>query len=145
MRRPPVRITNTQTYVAQTAKELSLFNRLQPGAESSRERIRPGSAQFATAARYDYEQLVRHYGKAQLPAAFRLKVMPAEVSAVAKAFAAQHGGRKSELAVNTIDGSKSFQLQVVAKDRTHVLLLGPRGQELARGEVRGAKVSWRWG
>lgn len=136
--------SNSQTYVTQTAKELTLFNRLQPGTEPRRERIQPGTAQFTGAARYDYEQLVRHYGKAQLPAVFKLKAVPAELSSAVKAFASQHGG-KAEVALNTIDGGKSFQVQVATKDRTHVLLLGPRGQELARGEVRGAKLSWRWG
>lgn len=141
----PVRITNAQTYVAQTAKELTLFNRLQAGTEPTRERIRPGTAQFATAARYDYEQLVRHFGKAQLPAFFKVKTAPAELSSAIRAFCELHGGAKADVALNTIDGNKSFQVQVAAKDRTHVLLLGPRAQELARGEVRGAKVSWRWG
>lgn len=137
--------TNAQSYVTQTAKELTLFNRLQPGAETKRERIVPGTAQFTSAARYDYEQLVRHFGKAQLPAVFKLKTVPAELSSAVKAFVSQLGGKTSEVALNTIDGNKSFQVQVAVKDRTHVLLLGPRGQELARGEVRGAKLSWRWG
>lgn len=139
-----MRISNLQSYVTQTAKELTLFNRLQPGTAPSRERIHPGTAQFTSAARYDYEQLVRHYGKAQLPAAFRVKALPAELAASVKAFAALHRATP-QLALNTIDGSKSYQVQVAVKDRTHVLLLGPRGAELARGEVRGAKVSWRWG
>lgn len=142
-----MRIPNdTQRYVTQTAKELTLFNRLQPGTEPRRERFVPGTAQFTSAARYDYEQLVRHFGKAQLPSVFKLKAVPAELSSAVKAFAAQLGSKSSaEIALNTIDGHKSFQVQVAAKDRTHVLLLGPRAQELARGEVRGEKVSWRWG
>jgi hypothetical protein len=139
-----VRTVNAQSFVAQTAKELALFNRLQGGTEPKRERIRPGTPQFVTAARYDYEQLVGHFGKAQLPAFFKVKTPPLELSAAIRAFCAPHGA-KAEVALNTIDGSKSYQVQVAAKDRTHVLLLGPRGQELARGEVRGAKVSWRWG
>jgi hypothetical protein len=140
---PAVRPVNAQSYVSRTAKELNLFNRLQPGTEPTRERLRVGTPQFTSAARYDYEQLVRHFGKAQLPAFFRVKVVPTELAAPVKAFAAQHVG-KAEVALNTIDGQKSFQVQVATSERTHVLLLGPRGQELARGEVRGAKVSWRW-
>jgi hypothetical protein len=48
------------------------------------------------------------------------------------------------VALNTIDGQRSFQVQVPVAERTHVLLLGARGQELARGEVKGAKLSWTW-
>jgi hypothetical protein len=34
--------------------------------------------------------------------------------------------------------------EATALEATHVLLLGARGQELARGEVKGAKLSWNW-
>jgi hypothetical protein len=130
--------------VTRTAKELDLFVKLQSSAPVERTaRIEPSSKAFVAAAKYDYQSLVSHYGEAKLPAAFRVSVVPPEVVNVVKAFAAQHRG-SPEVALNTIDGQRSFQVQVPVAERTHVLLLGARGQELARGEVKGAKLSWNW-
>ena len=125
------------------AKELDLFARLQGGAQVQRERVAYGTSAFVAAARRDYEAVLAHFSAARLPAAFRVKTMTAEVAASVRAFSTLHRA-PAEVALNTIDGQKTFQVQVARDDKTHVLLLGPRGQELARGEVRGARVSWHW-
>jgi hypothetical protein len=130
-------------HVSRTAKELSLFNRLS-GVAPTRPRLKPGAPEFTAAARRDYELLLRHFGKALLPASFHVRVLGAQVAGAVAAFAAQHRA-PAEVALNTIDGHRTYQVQVGDGARTQVLLLGPRAEELARGVVRGAVVRWHWG
>ncbi|MFO0598209.1 MAG: hypothetical protein U0228_23095 [Myxococcaceae bacterium] len=129
--------------VQRTARELSLFIKLDGGAPVSRPRLSPGTPAFTSAARRDYEQLVSHHGGAELPSAFRVRLTPTTVSTAVRTFATQHRG-SPEVALNTIDGHRTYQVQVKTADRTHVLLLGPAGQSLGTGVVRGARVSWSW-
>jgi hypothetical protein len=136
------------------SREMALFTRLQGGGP---ERVRsgelaprgvmaPGSADFARAAKKDYGELVALHGAPRLPAAFvvqNLGTLPAPVGAAFDTFRKLHAGR-AELALSAIDRHRTWQAQVVQGSGAQVLLLDVKGQELARGVVRGAAVSWRW-
>lgn len=143
--RQPTPISPAQREQAtHAAKEMALFSALSGTGwtpVASAPRIKPGTTAFISSAKYDYQALVKHYGGAKLPAAFRVRALTPDVAQAVKTFAAQHRGTP-EVALNTIDGQSTFQVQVPTKDATQVLLLGSKGQELARGSVNGTTLRW---
>ena len=123
---------------------MALFIRVLGGARRT-ERIAPGTAEFARAARKDYADLLSLHQAPRLPVSFvvqNLGMLPASVLASFDTFRLLHAGR-AELALSVIDGHRTWQAQVVQGSGAHVLLLDVKGSELARGVVRGAAVSWR--
>jgi hypothetical protein len=123
---------------------MALFSKLSAGAGSApaREQLEPGSSSFAAAARHDYAQLLELYGAPKLTPSFLVKTPPPAVQAAVDTFVAQHGG-VAEVALNAIDGHRTYQVQVSDKVSAQVLLVDARGHELARGVARGASVRWR--
>ncbi len=128
--------------VTRLAKEMALFARLQGGVAPTKAPLVAGSAAFVTAARRDYADLISMHGAPKLPACFLVKSPPPAVQRVTEAFAAQHGG-PAEVALNSIDGERTYQVQVSQRSQAQVLLVDARGHELARGVARGGLVSWR--
>ena len=123
---------------------MALFTRLQGGAGPT-SKLSPGTPAFTSAARKDYADLLDLHQAPRLPAAFvvqKLETLPAPVSAAFDTFRKLHAGRP-EIALSTIDGHRTWQAQVVQNGGAQVLLLDVKGNELARGVVRGAAVAWR--
>ncbi|MFZ5444243.1 MAG: hypothetical protein ACOZQL_29875 [Myxococcota bacterium] len=123
---------------------MALFAKLQGGATAApaRPRTLVGTPEFTQAARRDYAELVSTCGGPRLPAAFQVKTPPPAVQAAVDAFERQHRGT-AEVALNTIDGQRTYQVQIAHKGQAQVLLVDARGVELARGAVRGTTVAWR--
>ncbi|MDP1828797.1 MAG: hypothetical protein Q8L48_36390 [Archangium sp.] len=128
------------------SREMALFTRLQGGAPAG-PKLAPGTPAFSRAAKKDYGDLLALHGAPRLPAAFvvqQLSTLPAPVAVAFDTFRQLHAGR-AEVALSTIDGHRTWQAQVVqGGNGAQVLLLDVKGEELARGVVRGAAVSWRW-
>lgn len=135
--------------VTRLSREMALFTRLQGGATPAPKtapKMAPGTAAFSRAAKQDYADLLELHQAPKLPASFMVEslgTLPKPVGAAFATFRALHAGR-AELASSSIDGHRTFQAQVVQQGGAQVLLLDGKGDELARGVVRGAAVSWRW-
>jgi|APLak6261678615_1056124.scaffolds.fasta_scaffold01310_3 hypothetical protein len=125
------------------AKEMALFARLQGGTTPTRAKLEPGTPAFVATAKREYAELIALHGAPKLPASFLVKDPPPAVRRVVDAFSALHQG-PAEVALNAIDGHRTYQVQVAARGQAQVLLLDARGTELARGVARGGAVSWRW-
>ena len=123
---------------------MALFTRLQGGAAPA-SKLSPGTPAFTLAARKDYADLLDLHQVPRLPSAFvvqNLETLPAPVAAAFDTFRKLHAGR-AEIALSTIDGHRTWQAQVVQNGGAQVLLLDVKGNELARGVVRGSAVAWR--
>lgn len=126
------------------SREMALLGKLQrgAGAPSAAPRRLVGTPEFTQAAKADYAELLATHGKPTLPSSFLVKVPPPGVQTAVDAFERQHRG-SAQIALNAIDGQRTYQVQLAQKDAAQVLLVDARGVELARGTARGATVCWR--
>ena len=130
------------------SREMALFSKLQGGSAPTTPKRSPGTAEFTKAAKQDYADLLALHGAPKLPTSFVVKsltALPEPVKAAYDSFRLQHSDGHAQIALSTIDGHRTWQAQVTQiGGAAHVLLIGEKGAELARGVVRGAAVSWRW-
>lgn len=139
------RVATPQQQVTQLAREMALFSKLSAGAgvAAPRPAIEPGTSTFAATARRDYAETVTMYGAPKLLPSFLVKTPPPAVQHVVDSFEQLHAG-KAEVALNAIDGHRTYQVQISEKNQqAQVLLVDARGHELARGVARGNAVRWR--